>query len=122
VKRYEQTVLVVLVTQAKPLTQRSRDEVYRVGYEAIRNACVHSQASKLQVILTYADELSVDVADNGVGMDPLVAARGKERHVGLQGMRERVVRIAGKLIVTSSPESGTQVSCGLRSDRRQLGS
>jgi signal transduction histidine kinase/ligand-binding sensor domain-containing protein len=86
-----------------------RDEVYRVGYEAIRNACVHSQASKLRVTLTYADELRVDVSDNGVGIDPLVADRGKEGHFGLQGMRERAARIAGKLTVISSPGSGTQV-------------
>jgi signal transduction histidine kinase/ligand-binding sensor domain-containing protein len=86
-----------------------RDEVYRIGYEAIRNAGVHSQGSKLRVTLTYADELSVDVADNGVGLDPLVADRGKEGHFGLQGMRERAARIAGKLTVISSPESGTHV-------------
>jgi signal transduction histidine kinase/streptogramin lyase len=86
-----------------------RDEVYLVGYEAIRNACVHSQGSKLRVTLTYADQLSVDVADNGVGLDPLVADRGKEGHFGLQGMRERAARIAGKLTVISSPESGTHV-------------
>jgi signal transduction histidine kinase len=42
-------------------------------------------------------------------MDPVVADRGKEGHFGLQGMRERAVRIAAKLTVTSSPESGTQV-------------
>ena len=86
-----------------------RDEVYRVGYEAIRNACVHSQATKLRVSLTYADELSVDVSDNGVGIDPLVADRGKEGHFGLQGMRERAARIAGKLTVRGTPESGTEV-------------
>jgi len=44
-----------------------------------------------------------------VGLDPLGADRGKEGHFGLRGMRERAARIAGKLIVTSSPESGTQV-------------
>ncbi len=86
-----------------------RDEVYRVGYEAIRNASVHSQASMLRVTLTYADELSVEVADNGVGMGPLVADRGKEGHFGMQCMRERATRIAGKLTVASSPESGTQI-------------
>jgi signal transduction histidine kinase len=85
------------------------DEVYRIGYEAIRNACVHSQASKLRVTLIYADELSVDVSDNGVGIDSLIADRGREGHFGLQGMRERAARIAGKLIVNSAPESGTQV-------------
>jgi len=42
-------------------------------------------------------------------MDSLVADRGKEGHFGLQGMRERVGRIAAKLTVTSSPESGTEI-------------
>jgi len=98
-----------VVGDARVMHPIVRDEVYRVGYEAIRNACVHSQGSKLRVTLTYADELSLDVADNGVGLDPLVADRGKEGHFGLQGMRERAARIAGKLTVISSPESGTHV-------------
>jgi len=98
-----------VVGDARVMHPIVRDEVYRVGYEAIRNACVHSQGSKLRVTLTYADELSVDVADNGVGLDPLVADRGKEGHFGLQGMRERAARIAGKLTLISSPESGTHV-------------
>jgi ligand-binding sensor domain-containing protein/signal transduction histidine kinase len=86
-----------------------RDEVYRIGYEAIRNACVHSQASKLEFTLTYAEELGLHVSDNGIGIDPLFADRGKEGHFGLQGMRERAARIAGKLTVTGSPLSGTDV-------------
>jgi len=98
-----------VVGDAKPMHPVVRDEVYRIGYEAIRNASVHSKGSKLQVTLTYADELSVDVADNGVGLDQLVAERGKEGHFGLQGMRERAARIAGKLTVISSSESGTHV-------------
>ena len=98
-----------LVGDTRDMHPIVRDEIYRVGYEAIRNACVHSQASKLRVTLTYSDELSVDVADDGLGMDPLIAARGKEGHFGLQGMRERAARIAGKLTVTSSLEAGTQV-------------
>jgi ligand-binding sensor domain-containing protein len=98
-----------VVGEIKDMHPIVRDEVYRVGYEAIRNACVHSQATILRVTLTYADDLSVDVSDNGVGMDPLVADRGKEGHFGLQGMRERATRIAGKITVNSSPKSGTQV-------------
>ena len=45
-----------------------RDEVYRIGYEAIRNACVHSQAARLQVELAYAEDLILRVRDNGVGI------------------------------------------------------
>jgi signal transduction histidine kinase/ligand-binding sensor domain-containing protein len=98
-----------VVGDARVMHPIVRDEVYRVGYEAIRNACVHSHGTQLRVTLTYADELSVDVADNGVGLDPAVADRGKEGHFGLQGMRERAARIAGKLSVLSSPKSGTRV-------------
>ena len=86
-----------------------RDEVYRIGYEATRNACLHSQASQLQVELTYAHDLSLRVSDNGIGMDPAVVDRGREGHFGIQGMRERAARIVGKLTVVSSASSGTEV-------------
>ena len=45
-----------LVGDTRDMHPIVRDEVYRVGYEAIRNACVHSQASKLRVTLTYSDD------------------------------------------------------------------
>jgi signal transduction histidine kinase/ligand-binding sensor domain-containing protein len=98
--------VVGTVSEMHPIV---RDEVYRIGYEAIRNACVHSQASRLQVELTYAQDLALRVSDNGVGIDPQVADGGKKGHFGLQGMRERAVRIVGKLTVTSSAASGTEV-------------
>ncbi len=34
-----------VVGEASEMHPIVRDEVYRIGYEAIRNACVHSQAS-----------------------------------------------------------------------------
>jgi signal transduction histidine kinase/streptogramin lyase len=98
-----------VVGDAREMHPIVRDEVYRIGYEAIRNACVHSQANKLQVTLTYSEDLGVRVSDNGVGIDPSVADRGKDGHFGLRGMRERAARIAGKLTVTGSPSSGTEV-------------
>jgi signal transduction histidine kinase len=86
-----------------------RDEVYRIGYEAIRNACVHSSGSKLQVELKYGQNLALRVADNGVGIDSNIVDRGKDGHFGLQGMRERANRIGGKLTLVSSPASGTEI-------------
>jgi nitrate/nitrite-specific signal transduction histidine kinase len=50
------------------------------------------------------------VSDNGVGMDSSVVSQGKEGHFGLQGMRERVGRIGGKLTVVSSARAGTEVT------------
>ncbi len=87
-----------------------RDEVYRIGYEAIRNACAHSGASQLVVELRYEQDLVVRVKDNGGGMDRAVAENGKPGHFGLQGMRERAARIGGRLSLNSSADSGTEVA------------
>ena len=85
-----------------------RDEVYRIGYEAIRNACLHSSATQLEVELRYAQELTLRVCDNGVGIDRAIADKGRDGHFGLQGMRERAARIDGTLALTTSP-SGTEI-------------
>jgi signal transduction histidine kinase/ligand-binding sensor domain-containing protein len=87
-----------------------RDEVYRIGYEAIRNACVHSRATQLSVELSYAQDLSLRICDNGVGIDPDIVHRGRPGHFGLQSMRERAARIMGKFSVESSAGSGTAIS------------
>ena len=86
-----------------------RDEVYRIGYEAIRNACAHSEASRLTVDLSYVGNLTLRVRDNGKGVEPDVAAEGKGGHFGLIGMYERASRVRGKLTLSSSPGVGTEV-------------
>jgi ligand-binding sensor domain-containing protein len=86
-----------------------RDEVYRIGYEAIRNAIVHSHATRLQVELRYEQDLYLRVKDNGVGIDSVVLSQGKDEHFGLQGMKERAARIGGKLTLVSTPTCGTDV-------------
>lgn len=91
-----------------------RDEVYRIGYEAIRNASVHSLATRLDVELRYDRDLTLRVVDNGVGIEPAVAESGKVGHFGLEGMRERVARIGGQLTIVSSPVSGTVVELVVR--------
>jgi signal transduction histidine kinase/ligand-binding sensor domain-containing protein len=98
-----------VVGDAREMHPIVRDEIYRIGYEAIRNACMHSAASQLEVALRYADDLALRVSDNGTGMDPAIADRGKDGHFGLQGMRERAARIGGKLTLESSSSSGTEI-------------
>ena len=49
------------------------------------------------------------MSDNGVGIDPAVADKGKDGHFGLQGMRERTARIGGHLTLASSSTSGTEI-------------
>jgi signal transduction histidine kinase len=85
------------------------DEIYRVGYEAIRNACLHSGASQLEAELRYEHGLTLRVSDNGTGIDPVIADRGKDGHFGLQGMREQASRIGGELTLASSSSCGTEI-------------
>jgi signal transduction histidine kinase len=87
-----------------------RDEIYRIGYEAMHNACVHSGASQLEVELRYAQDLTLRVSDNGRGIDPVIAHTGKDGHFGLQGMRERASRISGKFTLVTSSNSGTEIT------------
>ncbi len=86
------------------------EEVYRISYEAIRNACVHSQASRIEVVVSYAKELVVRVSDNGRGIDPEIAEKGKADHFGLRGMRERAAHIGARLTLTSSANTGTEIT------------
>ena len=95
---------------AKEMHPVVRDEVYRIAYEAIRNACSHSRGSRLEVGLSYAQDLTVRVADNGVGIDRGIVDQGKEGHFGLQGLRERAARIGAKLTFVSSGDSGTDIT------------
>jgi signal transduction histidine kinase/ligand-binding sensor domain-containing protein len=96
--------------EAKEMHPIVRDEVYRIGYEAIRNSFKHSRGKRLEVRLKYAQDLAISVKDDGCGIDPAILANGKQGHFGLQGMRERAERIGGKLTLISSPRHGTEIT------------
>jgi signal transduction histidine kinase/ligand-binding sensor domain-containing protein len=104
------TVSVSVIGDARELHPIVRDELYRIGHEAIQNAKAHSHGSLLGIDLAYGHDLVLHVRDNGVGIDPGYAISGKEGHHGLQGMRERAARIQGRLTIVSSADSGTDVS------------
>jgi signal transduction histidine kinase/ligand-binding sensor domain-containing protein len=103
-------VSLQVVGQTQEMHPIVRDEVYRIGYEAIRNASVHSHATQLRVELSYTQDLSLRICDNGTGIDPDILQRGKQGHFGLQNMRERASRIMGKFSVESSRGSGTAIT------------
>jgi signal transduction histidine kinase/streptogramin lyase len=100
---------IAVTGNAREMHPVVRDEVYRIGYEAIRNAYTHSHATHLEIALSYGRDLTLRVADDGVGMESTTAERGKEGHFGLSGMRERAARIGATLSVTSTPRAGTAV-------------
>lgn len=87
-----------------------RDEVYRIGREALVNAFRHARASSIEVEVQYTtSHLQVLVRDDGCGIDPQVLRSGREGHWGLPGMRERAEGIGAKLKVWSRNAAGTEV-------------
>jgi signal transduction histidine kinase/ligand-binding sensor domain-containing protein len=104
------TVAFSVLGEVRDLHPIVRDEVYRVGYEAIRNVAAHSHASRLEVEIRYGKDLLLRVRDNGVGMDLNRAGEKQTRHFGLQGMRERASQIRSKLTIASSTNTGTELT------------
>jgi len=101
---------VIVEGATRPLHPVIRDEVYRIGREALVNAFRHSRASTIEAEIEYASGyLHVMVRDNGCGIDGQVLAAGREGHWGLPGMRERSEGIGARLRVMSRPETGTEV-------------
>jgi signal transduction histidine kinase len=92
-----------------------RDEVFRIGSEALRNAFRHAAARQIEVELRYDDrQLRLRVRDDGKGIDPeVLRAEGREGHFGLHGMRERAKLVGGKLTIWSGPDSGTEIELSI---------
>jgi signal transduction histidine kinase len=104
------TATISIAGEPRDMHPIVRDEIYRIGYEAIRNACAHSGAGRLKVELRYEYDLIVRVKDDGKGIDDTIAAHGKVGHFGLQGMRERAFRIGAEFTLASSATTGTEIT------------
>jgi len=88
-----------------------RDEIYRIGSEALRNAFRHAEAKQIEVELRYDErQLRLRIRDDGKGIDPaFLIGEGRAGHFGLHGIRERAKLIRGKLTVWTAPGSGTEI-------------
>ena len=101
---------VITEGKARPLNPITRDEVYRIGREALVNAFRHSGARTIEVELDYASSaLRMLVRDDGCGIDSAIVQSGTDGHWGLTGMRERAKRIGASFKVRSRAAAGTEV-------------
>jgi signal transduction histidine kinase len=101
---------VIVDSVTRPIRPLIRDEVYRIGREAILNAFMHGHANRIEVEVEYASRhLRVLVRDDGRGIDPQVLQSGREGHWGLVGIRERSKRIGANLKLRSRIGAGTEV-------------
>jgi signal transduction histidine kinase len=101
---------VAVQGQRRPLHPLLRDEMYRIGREAILNAFRHARASRIEVELAYSSSgLRMLIRDDGCGIDTQLLKTGREGHWGLAGMRERADRVNARLRIWSSAGKGTEV-------------
>jgi signal transduction histidine kinase len=86
--------------------------LYRVTQESLSNVGKHAGASRVTVSLAAENgSVRLRINDDGVGFDPVAAARLlSEGHFGLAGMRERVEMVGGQLSIESGPGRGTTVA------------
>jgi NarL family two-component system sensor histidine kinase LiaS len=77
--------------------------VFRIAQESLQNALRHSQATRIDLHLSYEDgELVLNMIDNGVGFDADQVS-GKGQGLGLLSMNDRTITCGGKLNITSKP-------------------
>ena len=77
---------------------------YRIAVEAITNVVRHADARTCRVEISTADNLVIEVSDDGVGLH---GATGNG--VGLSSMRERAEELGGTFTVTDGAGGGTRI-------------
>jgi PAS domain S-box-containing protein len=90
--------------------------IFRVVQEALNNIARHAGASLVWLCLASADDrtLSLTIRDNGQGFDVATLPKvGRQGHLGLMQMRERVEAVGGELTVASQPGKGTEIQASL---------
>jgi len=104
------TFKVIVEGSSRPLLPIVRDEVYRIGREAVINAFHHARAKSIAVQISYLEnQLRLLITDDGCGINSEVLQAGRDGHWGLSGMRERAERIKARLKLRSRVGSGTEV-------------
>jgi signal transduction histidine kinase len=107
-------VAAELITTGTPLPLLPEIEatLLRTAQEALANVGKHANAGRVALTLSYMEDLvTLDVRDDGAGFDPAAPlAEEYDGGFGLAAMRERLLRIAGTLVVESEPGGGTALS------------
>jgi ligand-binding sensor domain-containing protein/signal transduction histidine kinase len=96
---------------SRELRSGVQEEICRISQEALRNAHRHAQAKSVDVRIRYSVRvLTIEIRDDGCGIEPEVLAHGRAGHWGFLGMRERSESIGGKLRIANNEPRGAAVT------------
>jgi PAS domain S-box-containing protein len=94
------------------LPQQLETQCFRIAQEALTNVARHAQASRVSIqVKCAADKLVLTIIDNGIGFDTenLLKTASSASTLGLRGMKERALAMNGRIVIESTPGSGTQI-------------
>ncbi len=88
----------------EPFSGEAATALYRIVQESLTNIVKHARASHVSIVLARKNGNAVAVIeDDGSGFDPDAARDGS----GIEGMRERIALLDGRLQIDSARGSGT---------------
>jgi signal transduction histidine kinase len=98
--------------QDVPLNQGHSTALFRILQESLTNVLRHAQATWVDILLRpEAGQLVLRIQDNGCGIRP--EALSNPGSIGLVGMRERAMLLAGQLEIRSQAGLGTTIEVRL---------
>ena len=93
-------------------------QLLHLAQEGVTNALKHAEAKEIRISLAVDDEgIRFGLADDGKGFDPVNHPGVTDGHFGLQGMKERVARLGGRLTIESNVGEETRIDVTLPFDR-----
>ncbi len=90
------------------LSPAIRTTLFRITQEAMTNVARHAKAENIEIKLNQtATQVELNVSDDGIGIDP--AGLESSHSLGVLGMRERAVMVAGTFTIRANSDRGTSV-------------
>lgn len=94
------------VEETMPVSHEFRHNFSLAVKESINNAIKHSGASEIRMDIRVVEKrLSIEIRDNGAGLDPEYRGGGN----GLESVSQRMRSIGGTSAIASLPEGGVRV-------------
>lgn len=111
-KTHKIEVTLQYINEPKRLPSVVEISIYRIAQEALTNTAKHAKATKVDLFIAFrAHEIEFSIKDNGCGFDAesVVSRSGSRNRLGIYGMRERVLLLAGTFKILSEISKGTEI-------------
>ena len=108
--QWEGKVRFTVRGRERSVARKASGALLLIMVEAVGNALKHGQATQVDVVVDFADELLIfGVSDNGCGFKA-EGDQGLVGHLGLENMRKHAEGLGGTFTLSSKPGQGTTVT------------